>query len=599
MTGFSVNQFLPANQRGRQRVEFFSTRLFSSFPEASIEGLSKIAGDKKSLTRSVPGRASATLAYWYYRQGEFDRARHYVDQIVLPHFFTGKRELAVKVLRAQTHAALGSFEPARKLIDEKWPSGPAKQLSMPIRAAILRGQMDDYSTRPNEHPILAYLNEQWRAAGLRQVCIFDESQPFSVANLAADPKSVSTIKPSDRGKITVICPVYDVEETLAGMLRGLAEQSYENLEIIIVDDGSTDGTADIAAKICAGDKRFRLIRQLKNMGGYVARNTALAEATGDFVSVQCGDDWSHPDKFACAIETQMGSDRLYHWAGRLRLTSENRALEVGRSISGLVHEEWPSALMGTDLVRSMGGWDTTRIAGDTEMHLRINRAHGLARADTHHVTVRPGLVLSLAAVIENSLSYAKRTHVTTIAFGVRQNYRLMGEVYYNKNSDDLSRRTGVQGALYPVPGFIRPEREEPTQLKVALVGDFSAPEWNDRIAAMVSALGDQLGVFQYPDFNAPEPDYAVPYAVCKILMENGASLLAAGEKVQADRLIVATTHQLPYKLERSALFTCRSLEFIDARSVTPNEKLLDQLKANHFVDGGEFQVKRHTDWSAL
>jgi CDP-glycerol glycerophosphotransferase len=72
-------------------------------------------------------------------------------------------------------------------------------------------------------------------------------------------------------RISVVVPVHDVEDYVATCLQSVARQTYRDLEVIVVDDGSTDRSAEIAARFCAGDSRFRLIRQ-DNAGLGAARN---------------------------------------------------------------------------------------------------------------------------------------------------------------------------------------------------------------------------------------------------------------------------------------------------------------------------------------
>jgi glycosyltransferase involved in cell wall biosynthesis len=75
-------------------------------------------------------------------------------------------------------------------------------------------------------------------------------------------------------------PAYNVEPYIGEALRSALAQTFIDLEVIVVDDGSTDGTADVAAGVAAADPRVRLVRQ-ENRGLAGARNTALRMARGD------------------------------------------------------------------------------------------------------------------------------------------------------------------------------------------------------------------------------------------------------------------------------------------------------------------------------
>jgi glycosyltransferase involved in cell wall biosynthesis len=79
--------------------------------------------------------------------------------------------------------------------------------------------------------------------------------------------------------VSVIVPAWNSERTLLQTLQSAAAQTHANLEILIIDDGSTDRTAEIAAEFCACDHRARVIRK-ENGGLASARNRGIDESTG-------------------------------------------------------------------------------------------------------------------------------------------------------------------------------------------------------------------------------------------------------------------------------------------------------------------------------
>src|SRR3954466_14096555 len=88
--------------------------------------------------------------------------------------------------------------------------------------------------------------------------------------------------------ISIVVPAYNVAGYLAEALRSALAQKGVTLEVIVVDDGSTDGTSKVIA-LFAGDPRLRVIRQA-NAGLPAARNTGVAAATGRYVGFLDGDD---------------------------------------------------------------------------------------------------------------------------------------------------------------------------------------------------------------------------------------------------------------------------------------------------------------------
>lgn len=94
--------------------------------------------------------------------------------------------------------------------------------------------------------------------------------------------------------ISVIVPVYNVEEYLEECLQSISRQTYSNLEVILVDDGSTDKSGAICERWCGKDRRFRMIKK-KNGGLSDARNAGLRVAGGELIAFVDSDDVIHPD----------------------------------------------------------------------------------------------------------------------------------------------------------------------------------------------------------------------------------------------------------------------------------------------------------------
>jgi len=109
--------------------------------------------------------------------------------------------------------------------------------------------------------------------------------------------------------ISVIVPIYNVEGYLEPCLESLAEQWHSNLEVIMVDDGSTDRSVEIAEAFAAKDDRFRLVRQ-ENAGLGAARNTGLEHVTGEYLAFVDSDDAvpRHAYDVLCHSLEESGSD---------------------------------------------------------------------------------------------------------------------------------------------------------------------------------------------------------------------------------------------------------------------------------------------------
>jgi glycosyltransferase involved in cell wall biosynthesis len=100
--------------------------------------------------------------------------------------------------------------------------------------------------------------------------------------------------------VSVFMPVYNSEQYIAEALESILNQTYKNLEIILVDDGSTDKSVEIIKNY--NDKRIKLIQNEKNMGIPYTRNVGLNNATGKYMAIMDSDDISLPNRIEKQVQ---------------------------------------------------------------------------------------------------------------------------------------------------------------------------------------------------------------------------------------------------------------------------------------------------------
>lgn len=108
-------------------------------------------------------------------------------------------------------------------------------------------------------------------------------------------------------KISVIVPVYNIEKYVEKCISSIANQSYENLQIILVDDGSKDNGGKICDKYALSDIRIEVIHK-QNGGLSDARNAGIDRAKGELISFIDGDDWIHPQFYELMIKALIDND---------------------------------------------------------------------------------------------------------------------------------------------------------------------------------------------------------------------------------------------------------------------------------------------------
>ncbi len=114
--------------------------------------------------------------------------------------------------------------------------------------------------------------------------------------------------------ISVVIPAYNIEAYIAKTLDSVLAQTYSNLEIIVVNDGSKDGTGDIIDTYAARDSRIRPIHK-ENGGVTSARLRGVAEATGEWIGFCDGDDYIEPDMYAWLMKNALDHDAVISHCG--------------------------------------------------------------------------------------------------------------------------------------------------------------------------------------------------------------------------------------------------------------------------------------------
>jgi hypothetical protein len=148
----------------------------------------------------------------------------------------------------------------------------------------------------------------WRSArsALNDAFVADGMAPPLQTDLDEPTRMTSFLTPAlppiaDGPLISVVVAAHNADRTLDLAIGSLSAQTWRNLEIIVVDDRSTDSTAAMAARLAERDPRVRPIANARGAGAYGARNTGIAAARGGFIALHDADDWAHPQR----IERQM------------------------------------------------------------------------------------------------------------------------------------------------------------------------------------------------------------------------------------------------------------------------------------------------------
>jgi glycosyltransferase involved in cell wall biosynthesis len=251
--------------------------------------------------------------------------------------------------------------------------------------------------------------------------------------------------------VAVVIPAYNAAATLNATLHSARAQSYDRLEIIVVDDGSTDATASIVHVHCREDNRVRLFSQ-ENCGVAAARNRGISEATADFVATLDADDLWHPEKVVRQMTTmyRRGSDCGLVYAFSVNIDGSDRVIAspsdtdsepfegfvLPALLKGNFIANGSSPLMRKSAVQKAGGYDT---------RLRQQGAEGCEDLKLYLALAEAG---EFAAVPMALIGYRmSSTSMSSNITRMIRSHRLVTEPYRARYPDEV-RLGRVYLALY-------------------------------------------------------------------------------------------------------------------------------------------------------
>lgn len=182
--------------------------------------------------------------------------------------------------------------------------------------------------------------------------------------------------------VSVLIGAYDNERTLGRAIESISRQTLAELELIVIDDGSTDSSLEIARRAAERDERIRVLEMGRNLGISRSLNAGLEQARAPVVAVQDADDHSEPDRLRRQLELLDAEPEVAVVGCRMREVDESgRALAPRTSfaageVNGVLMRFNPipngCAAFRRDLVLGLGGYDPRyRYAMEHDLWLRL------------------------------------------------------------------------------------------------------------------------------------------------------------------------------------------------------------------------------------
>jgi tetratricopeptide (TPR) repeat protein len=259
---------------------------------------------------------------------------------------------------------------------------------------------------------------------------------FTVESLYSPDKIVKINGPL----VSVIMTAYMAEELLAVAVSSILNQTWTNLELIIVDDCSPDETFSILKELAKKDPRIKPIRMKRNGGTYVAKNEGLSKAKGEYVTFHDSDDWLHPNKIELQVNLLENREDIVACSTKYLRIDENS--QILFHSKGAIRHACISLMIRADkVVGKIGFFDGVRVSADAEYEQRIRTTFGDDAIEEIPIP------LLLASVRSESLSQGGKFALEWNGItGARLEYRASFENWHQ----NLSQENNEQYIPHPI-----------------------------------------------------------------------------------------------------------------------------------------------------
>jgi hypothetical protein len=532
-------------------VRQLEVRLWSGFASIAVDELERIRNLDSSPAKTRAAAAWA-LAKWNVQRKSYVQA---LDDVAVireaVRLENAPLKLKETLLEVECYIQTGDTPRARLLISnalEIWPSHPWLCIAM---ASTYRSSPQD----DEDIGVLDWLNRMYEDAGLLPLAKINQGRPLRIDNLttSTSPPTYCTAGP----KVSVIMPAYNAGNTIKFALESLLAQTWHNIELIVVDDASTDNTPEVVQEIALRDKRVTLLRQAENLGAYSARNRGLAKSSGSFVRVHDADDWSHPEAIYLQVSRIISGEDRVNVSRCVRVTQDMQPIFYPKTAE-LVRMNTSSILYPREELCALGGWDEVRFGADTELAERYERRYGIAISKSCELLPPLSFVLST----DCNLTSDKDTGTSSLVYGARREYTEAFRYWH-----DVSGVTGLYKwplplteRPFPVPSICKRFQKQ-EHFDIVLQSDFALPggtrSCNENMLLAAQRAQLRIGCVHSPRVENAGKDIDVRL---RRLIHNGvAQSLVPGEEFSCDLLIFhhpPILENIPDRLPRAHARNC-------------------------------------------
>lgn len=213
-------------------------------------------------------------------------------------------------------------------------------------------------------------------------------------------------------RVSIIVTTYNSAKFIENCIESLLNQSINNTEIIVVDDASTDNTTEILKKYLT----IKVIKLTKNNGTYYARNIGIKQSTGEFITFQDSDDWSHPQRLELQLNELLNIDTNVASFSHFFRVDELSGLPVCRQNYPLLRLNLSSMMISRLVLEKLGGYDSSRRIESDKKLLQLLKS--IYDESSISYVKKP---LAIGLYRENSLTTAHSSGFNKYGFSTERN----------------------------------------------------------------------------------------------------------------------------------------------------------------------------------
>ncbi|MDX8047094.1 glycosyltransferase [Gracilibacillus sp. S3-1-1] len=430
-------------KKAKQKIKKLKRALYEyGFQEQVLAELERIVDKTTNAYERKHG--ALALAVWHANQYTPQGAEQALAYLKVLKQFTLSTDWArrVAILEAESFVHIGEREQAKQVLLEQVKHDEHVDLYLAL------GSVETASDQK-----LEWINQALALYPLQAITLnnrYEDSTLYDAIS-GTDTATLDATGPV----VTVIIPVFNAEKTIQTALDALLCQTWKNLEILVVDDCSTDKTVEVVEQYVERDARVRLLHNQTNAGAYIARNHALTEATGEFVTINDADDWSHPEKIAIQVQHLIEHpDVIANTSQQARVTEDLHFHRRGKPGEYLFANMSSLMFKREAVMAQLGFWDSVRFGADGEFKKRLIKVFGKEAV----VDLRTG-PCAFQRQSSSSLTGNSVFGYHGYFMGVRKEY-LDAYTHYHQTHDDVYYPYPMTERPFAVPEPMWPVREQ-------------------------------------------------------------------------------------------------------------------------------------------